>query len=123
MMTTKTLCASLDPALYMRTQRTAREEGRKQSAVVAEALAIYTALPTELRQLLRELGVSRSPDVATALTAQLRGAALELRWERLMERLRREMDSAQLERFDAATTEELDGLAKEAVTATRPSKT
>lgn len=122
-MATKTLSASLDPALYRRTQRTAREEGRKQSAVVAEALTLYTALPAELRQLLRELGVSQSPDVAKMLTTQLRGAALELRWERLMERLRSEMDSAQLERFDAATTEELDRLAKEAVTNTRSSKT
>ena len=121
-MATKTLSASLDPALYRRTKRTAREDGRKQSAVVAEALALYTALPTELRQMLVELGLSRSPDVAKTLAAQLRGAALELRWERLMERLQREMDSDQLERFNSTTAEELDALAREAVTATRSSK-
>ncbi|MEE9218136.1 MAG: hypothetical protein V3U98_03625 [Acidobacteriota bacterium] len=118
-MATKTLSASLDPKLYQRIKRTAREDGRKQSALVAEALSLYTALPADLRQLLRDLAPSQTPELAAALAARLRAAVLELRWERFLARLRSEGDPAVLERFDAMTAEELDTLAEEAVHASR----
>ncbi len=122
MMTTKTLSASLDPALYQRTRRTAREDGRRQSAVVAEALSLYTALPADLRQLMRDLAPTETPERAAAWATRLRVAVLELRWERLLTLLRAETDPAALERLDTMTAEELDALAQEAVRATQPGK-
>lgn len=118
-MSTKTLSASLDPALYRRTRKTAREDGRRQSAVVAEALSLYTGLPPDLRQLLRDLGLASTPGVAEQLAARLRGAVLELRWQLLLERIRDAMDPALRRRFETMTAEKLDGLAKEAVRGTR----
>ena len=114
-MSTKTLSASLDPALYQRTRKAAREEGRKQSAVVAEALSLYTGLPPDLRQLLRDLDLTSTPGVAEQLAARLRSAVLELRWQLLLERIRDAMDPALRARFEAMTAEELDSLAEEAV--------
>ena len=121
-MATKTLSASIDPDLYHRTQRTAQQEGRKQSAVVAEALSLYTSLPAELRKLLRDLTLGENRDVAAALAERLRAAALEVRWEQLLAQLRAETDPAVLDRFDAMTAVELDALADEAVRASRPAK-
>lgn len=118
-MATKTLSASLDPALYERTRRAARQDGRKQSAVVAEALSLYTLLPTELRQLLRDLGLARSPAVAAQLAERLRGAVLELRWQLLLGRIRDTLDPAVKARLEAVSAEQLDALADEAVRSTR----
>ena len=119
MMSTKTLSASLDPALYQRTRKTAREDGRRQSTVVAEALSLYTGLPPDLRQLLRDLGLASTPGVAEQLAARLRGAVLELRWQLLLERIRDAMDPALRRRFETMTAEKLDALAKEAVHGTQ----
>ncbi len=118
-MTTKTLSASLDPGLYDRTKQTAREDGRKQSAVVAEALSLYTALPSDVRQLLRDLAVADTPELAPALATRLRAALLDFRWQQSMAQLRAATESADLQRFDAMTDEEIDALADEAVRATR----
>ena len=118
-MSTKTLSASLDTALYQRTRKVARQEGRKQSALVAEALSLYTGLPPDLRQLLRDLGLSSSPSVAEQLAARLRSAVLELRWHRLLEQIRDAMDPAVRARFEAMTAQEQDSLAEEAVRSTR----
>ena len=118
-MTTKTLSASLDPGLYDRTKQTAREEGRKQSAVVAEALSLYTALPRDVRQLLRDLAVADTAELGPALAARLRTALLDVRWEQSLARLRAATEPAVLERFDGMTAEEIDALADEAVRATR----
>lgn len=114
-MATKTLSASIDPDLYRQTQATARQEGRRQSAVVAEALSLYTALPADLRKLLRDLSPGDTRAAAAALAERLQAAVLELRWERLLTQLRAETDPAVLNRFDAMTAEELDAVAEEAV--------
>lgn len=119
-MPTKTLSASLDPTLYQRTRRAAREEGRKQSAVVAEALSLYTALPATVRQLLRELGLSETPEIAQQLAAHLQAAVLELRWQLLLKRIRAAMSPAARRRLESMTAQERDAVAAEAVRATRP---
>ena len=118
-MPTKTLSASLTPALYQRTRNTAREEGRKQSTVVAEALSLYTALPRDVRQLLRDLDLPQSPGAAAEVAARLRSAVLEVRWQKLLERIRMAMDPAARARFEAMTADQTDALAREAVRATR----
>lgn len=118
-MTTKTLSASLDPGLYDRTQQTAREEGRKQSAVVAEALSFYTALPRDVRRLLRDLALTDTPELAAALATRLRAALLDVRWEQSIARIRAATEPAVLKRFEGMTDEEIDALADEAVRATR----
>lgn len=118
-MSTKTLSASLTPALYQQTRNTAREEGRKQSTVVAEALSLYTALPADVRQLLRDLDLPQSPGVAGEVAARLRGAVLEVRWRKLLERIRADMDPAARARFQTMRAAEIDALATEAVRATR----
>ena len=118
-MPTKTLSASLTPALYQQTRNTAREEGRKQSSVVAEALSLYTGLPLDVRQLLRDLDLPGSPGVAVEVAARLRSAVLEVRWQRLLERIRAATDPAVRARFEAMGAEEEDALAREAVRATR----
>jgi hypothetical protein len=119
MMSTKTLSASLTPALYQQTRNTARDEGRKQSTVVAEALSLYTALPADVRQLLRDLDLPRSPGVATEVAARLRRAVLEVRWQQLLERIRAEMAPAARRRVEAMGAAEIGALAREAVRATR----
>lgn len=87
-MATKTLSASLDPAIYRATQRVATEERRPQSAVVAEALRLYTGLPLETRQavlaLERQLGEEAT---ASKLGAAVRTATLEARLEAIVARL------------------------------------
>lgn len=87
-MATKTLSASLDPAIYRATQRVATEERRPQSAVVAEALRLYTGLPLETRQavlaLERQLGEEAT---ASKLGAAVRTAALEARLEAIVAQL------------------------------------
>jgi len=118
-MSTKTLSASLTPGLYQQTRNTAREEGRKQSTVVAEALSLYTALPLDVRQLLRDLDLPQSPGVAVEVAAGLRSAVLEVRWQKLLERIRAAMDPAVRARFEAMGAEKADALAREAVRATR----
>ena len=118
-MSTKTLSASLTPALYQRTRTTAREDGRTQSSVVAEALSLYTGLPPDVRQLLRDLDLPGSPGVAVEVAARLRGAMLEVRWQKLLERIRAATDPAVHARFEALGAEEEDALAREAVRATR----
>jgi len=83
-MATKTLSASLDPAVYRAAERAAKEERRAQSAVVAEALRLYTGLPLETRQLLvnleRQLG---EKGVASTVGGAIRAAALEARFATL----------------------------------------
>ncbi|MDO8667016.1 MAG: hypothetical protein Q7J79_10420 [Gemmatimonadales bacterium] len=118
-MPTKTLSASLTPALYQRTRNTAREEGRKQSSVVAEALSLYTGLPPDVRQLLRDLDLPGSPGVAVEVAARLRSAVLEVRWQKLLERIRAATDPAVRARFEAMGADEADALARKAVRATR----
>jgi len=118
-MSTKTLSASLSPSLYRQTQNAAREEGRKQSAIVAEALSLYTALPPEVRQLLRDLDLPGSPEAAGEVAARLRSAVLEVRWQRLLERIRAAMNPAARARLEAMGAQEIDALAREAVRATR----
>ena len=87
-MATKTLSASLDPALYRATQRVAKEERRPQSAVVAEALRLYTGLPLETRQAVlaldRQLGAEAT---ASKLGGAVRTAALESRLEGIVAQL------------------------------------
>ena len=118
-MPTKTLSASLTPALYKQTRDTAREEGRKQSSVVAEALSLYTALPSDVRRLLRDLDLPGSPGAAAEVATRLRSAVLEVRWQTLMTRIRAAMDATGRARFDAMGEKEMDTLATEAVRATR----
>jgi predicted transcriptional regulator len=85
---TKTLSASLDPAIYRATQRVAKEERRPQSAVVAEALRLYTGLPLETRQAVlaldRQLGAEAT---ASKLGAAVRTATLEARLEAIVAQL------------------------------------
>jgi len=85
---TKTLSASLDPAIYRATQRVAKEERRPQSAVVAEALRLYTGLPLETRQAVlaldRQLGAEAT---ASKLGAAVRIATLEARLEAIVAQL------------------------------------
>ena len=106
-MATKTLSASLDPAIYRATQRVAKEERRPQSAVVAEALRLYTGLPLETRQAVlaldRQLGAEAT---ASKLGAAVRTAALEARLEAIV---------AQLPPADLTETQ-IATLASEAVT-------
>ena len=118
-MSTKTLSASLTPALYKQTRDTAREEGRKQSSVVAEALSLYTALPSDVRQLLRDLDLPGTPGAAAAVAGRIRSAMLEVRWQTLLTRIRAALDPAVRERFEAMGEKEIDALASEAVRATR----
>jgi predicted transcriptional regulator len=107
---TKTLSASLDPAIYRATQRVAKEERRPQSAVVAEALRLYTGLPLETRQAVlaldRQLGEEAT---ASKLGAAVRTATLEARLEAIV----RTLPSAGLTDAQIAT------LASEAVTWSR----
>lgn len=121
-MSTKTLSASLSPTLYKQTQNTAREEGRKQSSVVAEALSLYTALPRDVRQMLRDLDLPDSPGAAAEVANRLRSAVIDVRWQALLERIRMAMDPAIRARFEAMSPEESDALATEAVRATRARK-
>lgn len=106
-MATKTLSASLDPGLYRAAQRVAKEERRPQSAIVAEALRLYTGLPLETRQavlaLERQLGEEAT---ASRLGAAVRTAALEARLEAIV---------AQLPPADL-TDAQIANLASEAVT-------
>ncbi|OGT96838.1 MAG: hypothetical protein A3I79_04735 [Gemmatimonadetes bacterium RIFCSPLOWO2_02_FULL_71_11] len=105
-MATKTISASLDPAIYRATQRAAREERRPQSSVVAEALRLYTGLPLETRQAILALERNLGEEPTTRkLGAALRAAALEARLEAI---------AAQLPPADLGE-EEIADLAAEAV--------
>jgi len=85
---TKTLSASLDPAIYRATQRVAEEERRPQSAVVAEALRLYTGLPLETRQAVLALDRQLGPEAtASKLGAAVRSAVLEARLEAIVAQL------------------------------------
>jgi hypothetical protein len=81
-MPTKTLSASLDPTIYRAAQRAAKEERRPQSAVVAEALRLYTSLPLDTRQLLLGLQLQVGEErVSSTVGAAIRAAALEARFQ------------------------------------------
>ena len=81
-MATKTLSASLDPVVYRAAQRVAKEERRPQSAVVAEALRLYTALPLDTRQMLLSLELKLGAQrVAGAVGSAIRSAALQARFD------------------------------------------
>jgi hypothetical protein len=105
-MATKTLSASLDPAIYRAAQRAAKEERRPQSSVVAEALRLYTGLSLETRQLL--LGLEQQlgeRGVSTTVSAAIRAAALESRFEAIAARLPALEASANPDELAAAAVE------------------
>lgn len=107
-MATKTLSASLDPAIYRAAQRAAKEERRPQSYVVAEALKLYTALPLEIRQMLVRLAGEESEgseDLTGTVSAAISTAVLAAAFDAL---------AAKLPPLDA-TEAEIDALAEEAV--------
>jgi len=113
-MATKTLSASLDPVVYRAAQRAAKEERRPQSAVVAEALRLYTALPLDTRQMLLSLELQiGAQNVSTAVGTAIRGAALQARFEAI---------AAGLPRVDVRE-KDIEALANEAVAwARRPGR-
>ena len=107
-MATKTLSASLDPAIYRAAQRAAKEERRPQSYVVAEALKLYTALPLEIRQMLVRLAGEEGEggeDLTGTVSAAISTAVLTAAFDAL---------AAKLPPIDA-TEPEIDSLAEEAV--------
>ena len=108
-MATKTLSASLDPAIYRAAQRAAKEERRPQSYVVAEALKLYTALPLETRQMLlrleHDLGGEGAERLADIVGSAIRHAVLTAAFDAV---------AAKLPPLDA-TEPEIDALAEEAV--------
>lgn len=107
-MATKTLSASLDPAIYRAAQRAAKEERRPQSYVVAEALKLYTALPLEIRQMLVRLGGEESEGgegPTGKVSAAISTAVLAAAFDAL---------AAKLPPIDASEPE-IDSLAEEAL--------
>ncbi len=105
-MATKTLSASLDPAIYRAAQRAAKEERRPQSYVVAEALKLYTALPLEIRQMLLRLEQDVGGKGLTGTVgAAIRNAILTAAFDAV---------ATKLPPLDA-TEPEIDALAEEAV--------
>lgn len=90
----KTLSASVDPEVYEQLQRTARETGRTQSAVVTSALELYASLPPAGRRAFDEIRQARGSRYHEQLLREIQRALLRSRWEILAERIDREIGDA-----------------------------
>jgi predicted transcriptional regulator len=115
-MATKTLTASVDPDLYRRARQAARATGQAQSTVVAEALSLYVALPTDVRAVLRGL-----PPEAAAHA--LRTALARGLWDDAVDRWRAALPVATRRRLAKLSDDEVMARAiREVAGARRPKR-
>jgi predicted transcriptional regulator len=102
----------LDGELARRTRDVAKGDRRSQSAVVASALNLYTALSPTARQVLEEVsGRAEMDEVSDAIERAL----LRIQWNRMAE----QVDPVLTERLTGFSDEDLMSLASEAVDETR----
>lgn len=111
----KTLSASVPQAVYERAREVVRRESRKQSAVVADALRLYTALTPAARRVMEQLAGEYGSQASARLEAELSRALLRVRWEALAEETRRRIPKELAELSD----DELSKLVEEEVTDAR----
>lgn len=77
----KTLSASVPEPVYRRAREIVRQEQRKQSAVVADALRLYAALTPAARRVMEHLAEQYGPGALGKLQAELSRALLRAQWE------------------------------------------
>lgn len=111
----KTLSASVPEGIYERTREIVRREKRKQSAVVADALRLYSSLTPAARRVMEELEEQYGPRATEKLESELSRALLRARWEILVDETATRL-SEELARASDRTLEEV---VDEEVTAAR----
>lgn len=109
---TKTFSASLDAGLIARVRAVAEEENRSQSAVVASALELYTALEPVAHRALEELRGRTDPET---IADEVQRLLLRLQWSLLVEETRRSAG----EDLSDWSDDRISELADEAVRETR----
>lgn len=77
----KTLSASVPESVYRRTRDIVRNERRRQSAVVTDALRLYSALTPAARRVMEDLTEQYAPAAVEKLRSELSRALLRARWE------------------------------------------
>ncbi|MGH7545566.1 MAG: hypothetical protein ACREKI_05220 [Gemmatimonadota bacterium] len=111
----KTLSASVPQPVYERAREVVRSENRRQSAVVADALRLYTSLTPAARRVMEELAEEYGAGMPARLESELSRALLRVRWEALAEETRRRLPKELAE----LSEEELAGVVEEEITGAR----
>jgi hypothetical protein len=75
-----TLSTSLEEGLAARLRTIARREDRSTSNMIANAVALYTAMPKELRETLRLFAVE-DPDVLPTVLNEMTALAVERKFD------------------------------------------
>lgn len=120
----KTLSASVPQPVYERARDVVRTENRKQSAVVADALRLYTSLTPAARRVMEELAEEYGAGASARLESELSRALLRVRWEALADETRRRLPNEVAELSDEELAElvgeEIAGARRERGTGRRP---
>lgn len=82
-----TLSANVDDKMAQKVRSVAEREHRSVSNVVSSALAVFTALPKDVRDMLLELQSQKDPAAARRLAREMMAAVHRIRLDMAVERI------------------------------------